>query len=956
MRYKIFFIFFLFLAAGASVFATAQEPGGPWGKYLELSKYAGSPKVRDAGKFFMLKLQSPAKLQDLQEKGFKIIRPLDEYHFIVIQDEGEEGLRQSTLPAALFPVNNDWKLSPQLQSPPKVGEVEKNSLFTVKVQEVKSFKKKIGLLAKEVELISAYEQAQILMIRCSHKVLLNSILPMPEVTFADKAGSKAKEESILPDANLLVNRINLLHHEYPFLNGTGITISIKEQMFDPNDLDIRGRYIPTDQESPHNSRHATEIATFLAGGGNSSPKSKGVAWGATLASSDYQELFPDPDNYFSAHSIAIQNHSYGTAVENFYGAQANGYDIQANRDPQLVHVFSAGNEGLLADTLGTYKGVQAFANLSGNFKMAKNVMVVGALDSLKKLDELVSRGPAYDGRVKPEVVAYSAGGSSNAAALVSGVVGLLQQAYQQQNKSLPPSALVKTVLVNSAEDVGPKGIDYYSGYGSVNAYDAYKILLQGKYFEGSVGQQEEVFFSFTIPANARNLKISLGWNDPAAEPNAAKALINDLDLSLYQESSGKKWLPWVLNSYPHPDSLKQPALRKEDHLNTLEQISILTPQQGTYTLKVAGYDVPVGVQQFFVAYQWEEANNFRWTYPTGSDQLPYFGEKNSIIQWETSFTSGKGTLEYSTDKGKSWKLVAEEVDLSREYYQWNAPDAFTPALLRMTMGDSLFVSEPFLISHAPRPAVGFNCSDSVMLSWRRIEGAKAYQLYSMGHQYLEPFAVVQDTFLVFQKEKAPAKEFAVAPVWDDVVGSRSTTFNYALQGIDCFLASFNARVEEGGVQLNLGLGTYYQVSKVHFERKAGNSFQPIQTFGPVNQVKFQYLDAEVQQGMNEYRVRLELGNAQELTTEAIPIYFLTELPFLVFPNPISRHEALQIFSKDFGDENVHFALFTQQGQVVLEMDLYFDQESISIQSLRPGIYLYTLSTDGIKRTGKIMVF
>ena len=48
----------------------------------------------------------------------------------------------------------------------------------------------------------------------------------------------------------------------------------------------------------------------------------------------------------------------------------------------------------------------------------------------------------------------------------------LQDAYKKTYGTLPPSDLVKAVLINSADDAGNKGIDYSSGFGSVNAYKA----------------------------------------------------------------------------------------------------------------------------------------------------------------------------------------------------------------------------------------------------------------------------------------------------------------------------------------------------------------------------------------------------------------------------------------------------------------------------------------------------
>ena len=38
--------------------------------------------------------------------------------------------------------------------------------------------------------------------------------------------------------------------------------------------------------------------------------------------------------------------------------------------------------------------------------MAKNIITVGHIDSLGNVLSLSSRGPAYDGRIKPELVAF----------------------------------------------------------------------------------------------------------------------------------------------------------------------------------------------------------------------------------------------------------------------------------------------------------------------------------------------------------------------------------------------------------------------------------------------------------------------------------------------------------------------------------------------------------------------
>ena len=61
------------------------------------------------------------------------------------------------------------------------------------------------------------------------------------------------------------------------------------------------------------------MATIIAGGGNSVWYAKGVAWGANVSSSSFANLLPDPAEYYLKQNISVQNHSYGTIIDNNYG-------------------------------------------------------------------------------------------------------------------------------------------------------------------------------------------------------------------------------------------------------------------------------------------------------------------------------------------------------------------------------------------------------------------------------------------------------------------------------------------------------------------------------------------------------------------------------------------------------------------------------------------------------------
>ena len=288
------------------------------------------------------------------------------------------------------------------------------------------------------------------------------------------------------------------------------------------------------------------MATMAAGGGNTSPYAKGAAWGANLTASDFSSLLPDADTVYKRYSLSVQNHSYGTGIENYYGADAAAYDMTVVNNPWLVHVFSAGNSGTATPASGTYSGISGYANLTGSFKHSKNTMSVGAIDSFLNIVSFSSRGPAYDGRVKPELVAFGFDGSSGSAALVSGSVALLQDAYKSMHQdSLPTAALIKAVLINTADDVGRPLIDFESGYGNMNAHAAMRTLINGQHFQDSVSAGQEQTFMLQVPANSSKVKVTLAWTDPIAVANAAKALVHDLDAELKLSTTGETWLPWV---------------------------------------------------------------------------------------------------------------------------------------------------------------------------------------------------------------------------------------------------------------------------------------------------------------------------------------------------------------------------------------------------------------------------
>ncbi len=739
------------------------------------------------------------------------------------------------------------------------------------------------------------------------------------------------EELTTGAADPTLNLIPFAQHRFPQIRGQGVATSVKERLFDTTDIDFKGRIFRTGLENPSGTAHASLMATIMAGAGNSSPWALGAAPGALLSSSSFTNLFPDPDAVFRRHSITLQNHSYGTVVETFYGNEAAAYDQAVVNQPNLLHVFSAGNAGTTTTTSGVYAGVAEMANLTGNFKQAKNLMTVSGIDSMGGFLPLSSKGPAHDGRVKPELVAYGEDGSSGAAALVSGAAVLVQDAFQQSKGSAAPAALVKAVLLNSANDVGEKQVDYLSGFGSLNAFRAVQAVSGNYYYLDSVGQGQSKMFSITIPPGAAGLKLTLVWTDLPALPNASKALVNDLDLTL-RSPSGTTWLPWVLNPLPDRASLLQPAERKRDTLNNTEQITVDLPAAGEYTIAVSGARV-LARQVFAVVYQVDTLNSFYWTWPTAAD--PLLAGNRHTLRWQSDL-SGAGRIEYAT-AGENWRPVGTVDSLGKKYLKWEVPDSNTVARLRMIAGTAVFVSDTFAISRQLSLQTGFNCADSFLLFWQSLPAGR-YQLYQLGNRYLQPFTGTADTSLVLAKQQHPSLHYAVAPLIGGKEGFRSYTVNYTAQAVGCYLRSFYLQSQgASGAFFVAEIGTVFNVAAVGLEVLNAAAFVPLQTIAAPATTTFNFSNVPLRQGENRFRFFIRLANGTVLYSAVETVYTVNDgVPVFVYPNPVAQNGELRLLTQEAGRYTLLF--FDAAGRQVYRQALNNSVTLLPANRFPKGLY------------------
>ncbi len=334
-----------------------------------------------------------------------------------------------------------------------------------------------------------------------------------------------------------------------------------------------------------------------------------------------------------------------------YNSDAQDFDNVAFNAPFYLIVKSAGNDrndagpaagttyllGFSATTSTTSRNQDGGATgfdcipTDGN---AKNILTVGAANPVAgggayngpnsvTMSAFSGWGPTDDGRIKPDISAdgvslYSSSnaadtaynvksGTSMAAPSTSGSIGLLLEHWQNVLGGVPRAATMKALLINEADEVGPNnGPDYSFGWGQVNVADAAQLITIHNYegcehiVDGSVSDGNT--FSYTLNSSGTQpLKISLVWSDPASgtvnsgtvNPAGATYLVNNLDLRL--DGSSSTFFPWILD----PANPANTATTGDNDRDNVEQVLVLSPAAGTYTIRVvAPATLTSGPQQF----------------------------------------------------------------------------------------------------------------------------------------------------------------------------------------------------------------------------------------------------------------------------------------------------------------------------------------------------------------------
>lgn len=576
-----------------------------------------------------------------------------------------------------------------------------------------------------------------------------------------------------------LHRVNNLGGPSNQYNGSGVVMAIADDgaVFH---LDFEGRIFDHTQYDAGN--HGEMTVGLAIGAGNIDPLGIGMAPAAKLHLydiSNYPHIMDAAANY-SQYGTVITSTSYGEGCGGTYSYSAQNLDQQVFETEPLFHCFSAGNSSGSAcgpySAAGPVNGVY-YGNITGGRKAAKHSLAVGNLFYNDELRNSSSRGPAEDGRIKPDICAFgqgnwttdsdndyrSSGGTSAASPVVAGTAALLYEAYRDfHNGANPASSLVKAVLLNTAEDLGRPGPDYDFGWGRAHGGRALETLQHQWHFDAFINHGEQNVHLLTLPQGVKELRAMVYWLDPAGSPQAEKALVNDLDFTM-RDPGSQNHLPWVLSTVAHPDSLTKPAYPGVDRVNNMEQIRLENPVAGTYELKILGHLVPMGPQEYHIVYYYT-TEALGLTYPIGGEG--FVPGETETIRWDAQGNAGNFQLEYSTNGMQSWQMIASNIGGDKRFYDWVVPNSISANVRMRVRRSNLVDTSPgsFCIVQVPQIDFAFVNSNTARVYWPPIPGAASYEVFSMGDERMESIGLSQDTSFIFDINLWDDKWLAVRAV------------------------------------------------------------------------------------------------------------------------------------------------------------------------------------------------
>ena len=402
-------LFTLFLSVSLLAFAqdnTIKLKSGKFnfinGKQLE--------KINNIKYYFMLFSEIPTievrnKITNL---GVKFLEYIPNKTYVVNLDKECDlsGLINYSV-ISLSPILGEHKLDPKIQNDNYPKWAINNGKLSIKVLLYKDVKssfiqqifKNYGYKIDATNLMSNSITITI------NSTELSNIANMSSVWYIEPIDPPSEKENKTGRTLHRSNTINTKYSSGRNYNGKGINIMMQDDGIIGPHIDYQGRIDQSSFGGGSNNlsdTHGDHVAGTIMGSGNLDPIASGMANAAFLyvydsSNNNYTSAFPD---LYLNDDVVITSKSQSNGCNAGYTSLSKELDQQINLYPALIHVFSAGNSGTDDCDYGAGNG---WGNVTGGHKQGKNVIAVANLNSTSGLANSSSRGPAADGRIKPDI-------------------------------------------------------------------------------------------------------------------------------------------------------------------------------------------------------------------------------------------------------------------------------------------------------------------------------------------------------------------------------------------------------------------------------------------------------------------------------------------------------------------------------------------------------------------------
>ena len=373
-----------------------------------------------------------------------------------------------------------------------------------------------------------------------------------------------------------------------------------------------------------NSGHGTHVAGSACGTGAASDgQYRGMASGASiliLAAGGAAGLYVGSDSELEStynQGARVMNNSWGSGSSGSYSSESRSYDTLIWNHKDYTVCFAAGNDNSKVN-LPTECHLTPGA-------CSKNVIAVGASENYRPMASpetepydglhqgmafFSSRGPCSDGRIKPDIAAPGTAiisckasreqtsvrseyystlyGTSMASPVAAGCAAVIRDYLtKKRGVSSPSAALVKAVLFCGARTLYPGQYPYFEeipqtrpnsveGHGHINMKESLEPTDgEMKFREYSISNGQAIT-NFFDKSESTDLTVGLVWSDYPGTTSAAKALVNDIDLTVIDPNGARNTL--------------------NDHVNNAEVLRLRSCPAGRYTVIIKGYNIMQGPQ------------------------------------------------------------------------------------------------------------------------------------------------------------------------------------------------------------------------------------------------------------------------------------------------------------------------------------------------------------------------